>query len=400
MLDKRETGELKIQGNTYEECLQELRKRYELNNYFIDKKRQISAGGIKGFFGKTKWEVIYRLLAPVRPRYTAKPAAGEEGDDFDQQKQRVLNIAGKAPNPQLDAISRMIKDLDSKVTTLASDKPAVTSEHPAIQRVAGILESNEFTPSIVKNIARRLKQELTLEELDNEETVQERMAFWIGELIKVESPPVAEKNLRVIVLVGPTGEGKTTTIAKLAAAYRKKDSAEHEHQICMITIDQLRVAAGRQVETYARVLKTDFASGNSAKDIREIVAGNDKLDVLLIDTAGYSPNDFGRIGQMREILNIPELRPEIYLVVSASKKTGDLLNIIKNYELFNCKAVIVTKLDETDRIGNVVSALAEKNKAVAYVTTGQTVSSDIKVAEPLDFLHKLADIKIRSVENG
>jgi flagellar biosynthesis protein FlhF len=211
---------------------------------------------------------------------------------------------------------------------------------------------------------------------------------------------VAGKKPRVIVLVGPTGEGKTTTIAKLAAAYRKKDSAEHEHQIYMVTIDQFRVAAGRQVETYAEALNVRYAAANSAEDIRGIVSMNPGMDALFIDTAGFSPNDFEHIGSMRKILDIPELCPETYLTVSAAKTAGALRNIFTSYEIFNCRAVIVTKVDEVDRIGNVLSVLHEKDKSVAYITTGQKVSRDIKRAEALDFLKKLADIKIRSEQDG
>jgi flagellar biosynthesis protein FlhF len=330
---------------------------------------------------------------------------------LEQQKKQIIEMAGKNTNPQAGMnqpsaeIMKKLEEIDLKVNTL-SEKSITPEIHPAIKNIKEFLALNEFSPNISKRIGERLEKELSLEELNNDEIAQEKVLDWIGELIKIENLPAAAKKPRVIVLVGPTGEGKTTTIAKLAADYVKKSTSEHEQNICLVTIDQFRVAAGKQIETYATALnvkptaRVKSAAATSADDIRQIAAADKDLDILLIDTAGYSPNDFGNIGQMREILNIPELHPEIYLVVSATKTTSALLNIFTNYELFNCKAVIVTKMDETDRIGTVVSVLAEKGKSVAYVATGQKVYSDIKPAEPLDFLLKLTDIKIGSEHNG
>ena len=109
----------------------------------------------------------------------------------------------------------------------------------------------------------------------------------------------------------------------------------------------------------------------------------------MIDTSGYSPNDYENIGKMRTVLDVPGLQAEVYLAITASTKAKDLETILRNYEPFNFKSVIITKLDETSTYGNVLSVLSEKNKAISWVTDGQYVLHYIKRAHPIRFLRYL-----------
>jgi flagellar biosynthesis protein FlhF len=119
-----------------------------------------------------------------------------------------------------------------------------------------------------------------------------------------------------------------------------------------------------------------------------------RLDVMLIDTIGYSPNDYEGIAKMRKILDVPGVKTEIYLAVSATTKTSDVQNILRNYEPFNYCSLIVTKCDETAHVGNIVSALAEKNKTVTYITNGQGVPKHLEEASPAFFLKKLTGFSV------
>ena len=115
---------------------------------------------------------------------------------------------------------------------------------------------------------------------------------------------------------------------------------------------------------------------------------------LLIDTIGYSPNDYESIAKMRTMLSIKDCVPDMYLAVSASSKASDLRTIMKNYEVFDYSSIIVTKCDETEHIGNVISILQERNVPVAYITCGQQVPRDIKHADVMYFIEKLTDMNI------
>jgi flagellar biosynthesis protein FlhF len=397
----------KIQCATYDECIRKLREQYGQNFSPVERK-EIPIGGWKRLFSsKTQCEVSYyevNLSQPRQQTQNFRDTNAGAGAGIEQQKKQIIEIAGKSINPSSSnhasaEILEKLKEIDTKVNTLAQ-KGETPGIHPEVQKTKEFLEANEFSSTIIKQISQKLEKELSFEELNDSEIVQGKVVNWINELITIQKQPENPKKPRVIVLVGPTGEGKTTTIAKFAADNRKKYTGDNEQKICMVTIDQFRVAAGKQVETYAELLGAKFESAASADDIRSIAAKKLDIDLLLIDTAGYSPRDFKNIGQMRQILDIPELRPEIYLTVSASKTASSIMEICKNYETFDYKAVIVTKMDEAGRIGNVISVLAEKNKSVAYITTGQKVSSDIKEAESVDFLQKLTDITIRGEQNG
>ena len=218
------------------------------------------------------------------------------------------------------------------------------------------------------------------------------MIEWIGENITLFNQSELSKKPLVLILVGPTGVGKTTTVAKMAAKYRVdgKDSF-----IRMVSIDCFRIAAQEQLSIYGGHMDIPTTAAETAEDIERILQmdGN-RLDVMLIDTIGLSPHDFEAIGKMRKILDINGLKPEVFLAVSASTKASDLRDIMDNYEIFGYKSVIITKFDETRHIGNVLSVLREKNKSVAFISLGQVVPRDFETASVLRFLMQLSDFKI------
>ena len=116
--------------------------------------------------------------------------------------------------------------------------------------------------------------------------------------------------------------------------------------------------------------------------------------MFLIDTIGKSPKDSSKLGEMKEILDGAGRGVEFHLVISAGTKTSDIEDIMRQFEPFNYKSVIITKMDETDRIGSVISALAEKRKSVSFITDGQTVPVDIRKASVVRFLINLDGFKV------
>jgi flagellar biosynthesis protein FlhF len=114
-----------------------------------------------------------------------------------------------------------------------------------------------------------------------------------------------------------------------------------------------------------------------------------ETDLILIDTIGKSPRDAVRLAEMQQILDACGPSAEVYLAVAATTKTQDMLDIFRQFEPFRYRGIVVTKLDETGRVGNVLSAIAETGKAVAWITDGQKVPQDIAPAHPLRFLMNL-----------
>ncbi|MDR1929354.1 MAG: flagellar biosynthesis protein FlhF, partial [Treponema sp.] len=236
--------------------------------------------------------------------------------------------------------------------------------------------------------------EFSLDELGDYEKVQARAAEWIGECITLYQEPEipdaktpGRKRPRIIVLVGPTGVGKTTTIAKMAALYGERSGGCWQKSVRLVTLDNYRIGGKYQIEKYGEIMEIPVSAVENYESLRSVLALYRKeVDFILVDTIGKSPRNFGELGEMRAILEACGAKAEIHLCISASTKAGDIEEIFKHFEPFNYGAVIITKLDETSRVGNVISALSESAKPVSFITDGQTVPSDIAKADVIRFL--------------
>ncbi|HAW84939.1 MAG TPA: flagellar biosynthesis protein FlhF, partial [Spirochaetaceae bacterium] len=155
-----------------------------------------------------------------------------------------------------------------------------------------------------------------------------------------------------------------------------------------------RIGARQQIETYASIMQIPLSSVETAKDLYKTIAMHADTDLILVDTIGKSPKDAVRLAEMQQILEAAGSQAEVYLAIAATTKTQDLLEIFRQFEPFRYSGVVVTKMDETNRVGNVLSALAERNKQALWVTDGQRVPLDIERAHPLRFLMNLEGFRV------
>jgi flagellar biosynthesis protein FlhF len=189
--------------------------------------------------------------------------------------------------------------------------------------------------------------------------------------------------------VGPTGVGKTTTIAKLAAIHAVGMGGGKPQSVRMITIDNYRIGARQQIETYGGIMGVPVSCVETAEDLRKTIAMYSDADLVLVDTVGKSPRDAVRLAEMQRVLAACGPDAEVHLALSATTKASDMVQIMRQFEPFDYKAIVITKLDETNRIGNAISALAERGKAISYVTNGQSVPQNIERARITRFLMNL-----------
>jgi len=205
----------------------------------------------------------------------------------------------------------------------------------------------------------------------------------ISQIGKIEPIRLGEGQNAVMAFIGPTGVGKTTTIAKLAAKFTLYD----DKRVALITADNFRVGAIEQLRTYGELLEIPV----------EVIHGNDGIgkaidrvkdhDLVLIDTMGSSPNNKMQIKKIKSLLD--EVNPtDIHLVISATTKSNDISGILENYKELNFNRLIVTKLDETRTYGTILNAIKMTEKNLSYFTVGQNVPDDIEVASA----EKLADM--------
>lgn len=178
---------------------------------------------------------------------------------------------------------------------------------------------------------------------------------------------------KVTVLVGPTGVGKTTTIAKLAG----KLSLIDKKKVGLITIDTYRIGAVEQLKTYADIMNIPFKVVFSIKDMEKAIIDLDYCDVILVDTTGRSSKNMMQISELRAFIEKIKEK-SVHLVISASTKNKDIETIIKGYSILEYENIIITKLDETSIYGSILTILDKGKNPISFITTGQDVPDDIK----------------------
>ncbi|MDT0593824.1 flagellar biosynthesis protein FlhF [Glaciecola petra] len=182
----------------------------------------------------------------------------------------------------------------------------------------------------------------------------------------------------VVALVGPTGTGKTTTLAKLAAKYAQKYGAEN---VAMVTIDTYRIAAFEQLSTYGKIIGCSVKKAHNSQELNDCLYQLRNKKLVLIDTAGFSQRDHRLISQLNEYESNINLSIKKYLVLPAGAQYQVLKQTVKAYRSTEIKGCIFSKLDECYSLGEALSVIIENDMSLSYVTDGQRVPEDIKLAD-------------------
>jgi flagellar biosynthesis protein FlhF len=396
------------QGESRRECLSKIVAKYG-ERIAILRERKVSMGGFLGFFTREGVEIEF-YFPPVLSRSVSwqsgqSAVPSQQPLDFQKAKDQVLAAAGKDPariaaqvsaQAEKETADRLILDELQAIKAKIDSTGGKPVSHPSLVRAADMLRLNDFSESYITRILVRARQELSLEALDDFDAVQNRLLDWIGESISIYTPQaVSRPGGKIMVFVGPTGVGKTTTIAKLAAIFGVSNSGRPPMPVRLITIDAYRIGAREQLEAYGKIMELPFVYVGSRRDLKkEIALHGDKSGLILVDTIGKSPRDSAKLGEMKELLDACGSRAEVHLVLSACTKTSDIEEILRQFEPFNYRSVLLTKLDETRHIGNVISVLSERGKPVSWITDGQKVPNDIKKAGVVRFLTNLDDFKV------
>ena len=321
--------------------------------------------------------------------------------DFAEEKEKILAAAGASAiagrDNALKEVLAEVRKIKEKLEN--SGLSASREEHATLNRIDDILILNDFPASYRKTLLERIRKEVSLDGLNNYGAVQDKVVEWIGESIKIYENEKFNVRPRIMILVGPTGVGKTTTVAKLAALFGIDEKGRHKRRIVFITIDAYRIGAREQLEKYGEIMGFPCYTVTDFDEMKKTIALNsDGVDLLLVDTIGKNPRDLIQLGEMKQILDACGSLAEVHLAVTATTKSGDLAEILKAFEPFNYRSVIVTKMDETVRTGNVVGVLSEKAKPISYITNGQQVHAYIKKASVVQFLINLEGFRIDRIK--
>ena len=300
--------------------------------------------------------------------------------DLEEIKKLLLNTLVKSQEGTVKNVEWPSVNSGDNVVDGQSGEDLLPEESPLAQE----LIKNGISTGLIRKILDTLN---TLPVESGNQTVKSRLGETFGRLIKFAGTLKMRKNSpRTIALVGPTGVGKTTTTAKLAAMY----ALNRGNKVALVTMDIFRVGAVEQLKTYSRIMGIPLEVASTPKELEKAVEKHSACDLIFIDTAGRSHKDKEKLEEMRNFLE-NKIPIEVYLCLSATTKDRELEEILNRFSIFQVSKVVFTKIDESESLGNMINLLMKDNLQVAYFTTGQRVPEDIEVATSA----KLADLILR-----
>ena len=249
----------------------------------------------------------------------------------------------------------------------------------------------DLNEDLARELVQRIRRETNGAEWADPVLAKARIARMIEADINIAGPiTITPGQRRLVALVGPTGVGKTTTIAKLAANYRLKE----KRRVGLITVDTYRIAAVEQLRTYAEIIDLPMQVVSTPREMRVAVRQMGELDLILLDTAGRSPRDGVKIQELKAFLTEADA-DDVHLVLSAVASGRTLEQTAERFATVGTTALVLTKLDEAPTLGNVLPVLQSSKLPLSYLTNGQNVPDDIETADA----HRLARM-ILAMEAG
>lgn len=232
----------------------------------------------------------------------------------------------------------------------------------------------KYANQIISDFENKTKKETSLDNILS--GIYQKIVLKLGQqkIISTDGD-----STRFVFFIGPTGVGKTTTIAKIASAFKLQQKVK----VGLITADTYRVAAVEQLRTYANILGIPLKVVYSIDEMKEAQEYFKGYDVVLIDTAGRSHKNEQQKEDIRHLLDtVPEEEKDVFLVLSATTKYRDLIKITESYEEITNYGLIFTKLDETNCVGNIYNIKMKTDAPLSYITYGQNVPDDITQINP------------------
>jgi flagellar biosynthesis protein FlhF len=247
------------------------------------------------------------------------------------------------------------------------------------QRVKAFLAAG-VDVSLANELVEEVLMNLAGEDLMQAEAVDEKLMGKLKARLGVAGPiKFNQSPPTVVVIVGPTGAGKTTTVAKLAAMYKYT----YGKKVALVSADNYRIAAMEQLKAFAEIAKIPFVAAYDNADLLEKVKKIGEMDLILIDTAGLNPLNMKKMVALKETTRVAKA-DEILLTLSLTTRLDDQKQFIRNFGILNFTGIVFTKLDEATRFGDLLNISVEFSKPIAYLTAGQNIPDDIALADRKD----------------
>ena len=243
-----------------------------------------------------------------------------------------------------------------------------------------LFEDNEFDPEMTYSIMKKTIAQLPVAMKSNPEKINGFFKLILRRVIAIKHEvPLRTHQRKIMMFVGPTGVGKTTTIAKLAARYAYKLGINYK--VGIVTLDSFRVGAVEQLRAYTNIMRLPLEVVKKPEELSEAIMRLKDCHYILIDTAGGSQYDMDKIELINEYQqHLTETPIEKMLVLPANVKTTDLYEIYNSYSALEIHNLVFTKLDETISYGNLISFAHKTKKSICYLSVGQNVPDDLHEA--------------------
>lgn len=317
--------------------------------------------------GVDKFEIAADTKAKISKQNIAKDISFADelknlAEKFNQQKSNQKQKISEAYGVK----SKIEKEVETTVT-----KPPIDDRMKSIIKN---LSEKEVQKSVVLSIMEQLKKYKNFLSKDN---LDNYVQTCLGSLVLTKTLELnVKKQNKVIALVGPTGVGKTTTIAKLALIAK----IIHKLDVGLISIDTYRLGAVDQLKSFADVSHTDFLVAYEPEEMPALMKKFAKKDIVFIDTVGRNHKNDSQLQSNLDFLSSVKV-DETFLVLSATSSTRNLIEIAKKFKMFNYSAFIMSKIDEAVVHGNIINLSAKTGNPIAFLTNGQTIPDDIITAD-------------------
>lgn len=362
----------KFRATSMKEALDKIKKELGPDALIIES-RKVRRKGIVGFFQQPQIEVT----AVLERKSSSEPI-------FFPKKQPVIKepILDEETKKEIEKLKEMVEIIkkETALTTLTTTtkKESTSSSMEPLNKIKNRLTSRGMSLEAVDIILRDLILEGV--DLNSVQAIEEGLRKSLIKSIPIENVEDSSfKNQntttpKVIFLVGTTGVGKTTTIAKLAAKYHLLDGKK----VGLITIDTYRIAAVEQLKTYAEIINIPLEVAFDSTDYQKALRRFDDMDIVFVDTAGRSQHNLIQVRELSEFIETKKPN-EIHLVISATSKLEDCKSIIAAFMPLGVTHIIYSKADETIEHGSLFDLIRVAKVPVSFVANGQRVPEDLQV---------------------
>lgn len=345
-------------GQNMESTLQKVREEMGRNAVILNKRRIRPGNWLMKLFSKPVYEIV---------------AATDETGLGDGIPLKNSDDGYLALEEKLDRLKAAMDSIANSITPSNQDQMVPDMLAPYYSA----MEKSEVDPEIIQMVMEGVKSKINLNTTYDQEYIYYRFKQEISSYFKrVETIKLSDGKPTVAVFVGPTGVGKTTTLAKIAAQY----SVIMKKKVGVMTCDTYRIAAVDQLKTYSEIMDVPIRVIYQSSDIEEAMQQYKDMDLVLVDTAGRSYRDKMKLMELNKMLKALGDQ-QLFLVISAATNYKNVMEILSSYSFLKNYRILITKVDENVSNGIILNIAVKSGKPLSYITTGQSVPDDIEKVE-------------------